>query len=154
MAALKVKQRMKSLLMFLPNMISLCGRLMTDRRVSRTEKALFAGAIIYAIMPLDFIPDALPFIGQIDDAYLIALTLLRLVNRTDEQVVREHWHGAGDVVKLAESIASIAPMLLPGRIHRVLSSRVEIAPEGELAALRAAGKPAMKLVELSDEKEV
>lgn len=152
MAALKVKRRMKSLLMFLPNMIALCGRLMTDRRVPRTEKALFAGAIIYAVMPFDFIPDVLPFIGQIDDAYLIALTLLRLVNRTDEQVVREHWNGAGDVVQLAESIASLAPMLLPGRINRVLSSRVEVAPEGQQQVVRVAGTPIPRLIELPGEE--
>ena len=153
MAVLKAKRRMKSLLMFLPNMIALCGRLMTDRRVPRTEKALFAGAIVYAIIPFDFIPDVLPFVGQIDDAYLIALTLLRLLNRTDERVVREHWRGGGDVVQLAESIASLAPMLLPGRIRRVLSSRVEIAPVDKQAALRDARQPSMKLIELPDEED-
>jgi uncharacterized membrane protein YkvA (DUF1232 family) len=140
MAALKLKRRMKGLLMFLPNMIALCGRLMTDPRVPRTEKALFAGAIIYAIMPLDLIPDVIPFVGQIDDAYLIALTLLRLIGRTDEQVVREHWRGGGDVVSLAESLASLAPALLPRRIHRVLSSQVEIKPEAIRGALNARGR--------------
>src|SRR5687767_15033586 len=87
------KARMKNMLMFLPNMVRLCGRLLTDKRVPVAEKALFAGAIIYAIMPLDFIPDVLPFIGQVDDVYLIALTLMRLISRTDETVVREHWAG-------------------------------------------------------------
>jgi uncharacterized membrane protein YkvA (DUF1232 family) len=127
MSRLEVKRRMKNLLMFLPNMIALCGRLMTDRRVPRTEKLLFAGAIVYAIMPLDFIPDMLPFIGQVDDAYLIALTLVRLINRTDERIVQEHWRGGGDIAQLAEAVASLAPKLLPRRIERVLSARVESA---------------------------
>ncbi|HEX8141233.1 MAG TPA: YkvA family protein [Pyrinomonadaceae bacterium] len=130
MTRLQAKRRMKNLLMFLPNTIALCGRLMTDARVPRTEKLLFAGAIVYAVMPLDFIPDMLPFIGQVDDAYLIALTLLRLINRTDDHVVREHWRGGGDIVQLAEAVAGLAPKLLPGRVQRVLSARVEVAPEG------------------------
>lgn len=125
MRRLEVKRRMKNLLMFLPNMIALCGRLMTDGRVPRTEKLLFAGAILYAIMPLDFIPDMLPFIGQVDDAYLIALTLVRLINRTDERVVREHWRGGGDIAQLADAVATLAPKILPQRIERVLSARVE-----------------------------
>src|SRR5215211_3954060 len=108
MARLEAKRRMKNLLMFLPNMIALCGRLLTDGRVPVTEKALFAGAIIYAIMPLDLIPDLLPFVGQIDDAYLISLTLLRLIEQTDARIVREHWKGGGDVVQLAEAIAGLA----------------------------------------------
>ncbi|HEX8139291.1 MAG TPA: DUF1232 domain-containing protein [Pyrinomonadaceae bacterium] len=129
MSRLQAKRRMKNLLMFLPNTIALCGRLMTDARVPRTEKLLFAGAIVYAVMPLDLIPDMLPFIGQVDDAYLIALTLIRLINRTDAGVVREHWRG-GDIVQLVDAIAGLAPKLLPPRVERVLSAQVETAPAG------------------------
>lgn len=149
----EVKGRLKSLLTFFPNMLKLCGRLLTDIRVSTADKALFAGAIIYAIMPLDFIPDVLPFIGQVDDSYLIALTLLRLVNRTDETVIREHWDGGGDIVGLANKIAGLAPMLLPKRVSRVLSSRVELADAGK--ALRSVTKTREPLVKVTgDEKEI
>lgn len=122
------KGRMGNFLMFLPNMVKLLGRLLKDARVPTAEKALFLAAIVYVISPLDFIPDVFPFIGQVDDIYVVALTLLRLVNRTDERVVREHWSGGGDIVSLADSIANVAPMLLPKRISRVLSSKVELAP--------------------------
>jgi uncharacterized membrane protein YkvA (DUF1232 family) len=124
----EAKARMKNILMFLPNMVRLCGKLLTDKRVPVAEKALFAGAIIYAIMPLDFIPDVLPFIGQVDDVYLIALTLMRLVTRTDESIVRQHWSGGGDIISLTDSVAKLAPMLLPQRVTRVLSAKVELAP--------------------------
>ena len=93
MAKNELKSRMKNLLMFLPNMVILSFRLMVDSRVPRTERALFAAAVIYAIVPLDFIPDMLPFVGQIDDIFLISLTLLRLIEHTDDRVVREHWRG-------------------------------------------------------------
>jgi uncharacterized membrane protein YkvA (DUF1232 family) len=129
---LQVKGRMKNLLMFLPNMVKLMGKLLIDNRVPITEKALFAAAIIYVISPIDFIPDVFPFIGQVDDIYVVALTLLRLLNRTDETVVREHWDGGGDIVSLANSIASIAPSILPKRVSRVLSSRVEMGSAGKI----------------------
>jgi len=111
----KSKSTVKNLLMFLPNMVKLLGRLLTDGRVPKVDKALFAAAIVYVIVPFDFIPDVFPFIGQVDDLYLVALTLLRLINRTDETVVRENWSGGGDIVSLANSAASLAPMLLPKR---------------------------------------
>jgi uncharacterized membrane protein YkvA (DUF1232 family) len=152
MARLEAKRRMKNLLMFLPNMISLCGRLLIDGRVPLAEKALFAGAVIYALMPLDFIPDMLPFIGQVDDAYLISLTLLRLIGRTDESVVREHWRGGGDVVQLAEAIAGLAPKLLPKRIRRVLSARVETVPRDFEGALNAARNSKALVRELPEEE--
>ncbi|HEV8588541.1 MAG TPA: YkvA family protein [Pyrinomonadaceae bacterium] len=130
MSRLKLKSRMKNLLMFLPNMVALCARLMVDKRVPRTERALFAAAVIYAIIPFDFIPDMIPFVGQMDDLFLIALTVLRLIDRTDDKVVREHWHGGGDIVALAESAATIAPVLMPKRVARVLLAKVKPTAEG------------------------
>ena len=147
MARVELKRRMKNLLMFLPNMIALCGRLLTDRRVPAADKMLFAGAVVYALMPLDFIPDLIPFVGQIDDAYLISLTLLRLIHRTDARVVREHWRGGGDVVQLAEAVVSLAPRLLPGRVRRALSARVETVPGGLEGVVKAARRREALVVE-------
>jgi len=128
----ELKSRLHSFLMFLPNMVMLLGRMLKDARVPSAEKALFVAAIVYVVSPLDFIPDVFPFIGQVDDLYVVALVLLRLINRTDETVVREHWSGGGDIVSLASSIADIAPKFLPRRISRVLTSRVELAPAGNI----------------------
>lgn len=122
------KNRIKNALMFLPNMVKLLGKMMTDGRVPVAEKALFIGAIVYVISPLDLIPDIFPFIGQVDDLYVVALVLLRLINRTDEAVVRENWDGGGDIVSLANTIAGIAPRFLPKRVARILSAEVELAP--------------------------
>lgn len=151
MPALQARRRMKNLLLFIPNMVLLCVRLMTDSRVPTTERVLVAGAVIYAIIPLDFIPDMLPFVGQIDDAYLIAVTLLRLVDRTDARVVREHWKGGGDVVDLIEAMAQMAGKLLPKRIRRVLTSRVDVAPdEGE--GVKGLSRPLLVVEPEADDK--
>lgn len=150
----EAKGRMKNLLMFLPNMFTLLGRLIKDSRVPLTEKTLFAAAIVYVIMPLDFIPDVIPFIGQVDDVYLVALTLLRLINRTDESVIREHWKGGGDIVGLANSAASLAPLLLPKRVSRVLSSKVELTPDINLITDIAKNKkPVLVETRLDDKNE-
>jgi len=138
----EARGRMKNFMMFLPNMVKLLGRLLKDVRVPTTEKALFVGAIIYVISPLDLIPDILPFIGQVDDIYVVALTLLRLINRTDASIVRQHWSGGGDIVSLADTIASLAPTLLPKRVTRVLTSRVELAPAGKfIGSIGKKGQP-------------
>ena len=120
-----LRRRMKNLLLFIPNLVLLCGRLMIDPRVPAKERLLVAGAIIYALIPLDLLPDMLPFVGQIDDAYLISLTLLRLMSTADPNIVREHWNGGGDIVELVGSMAAIAAKLLPQKIRRVLTARIE-----------------------------
>jgi len=144
MSALLAKRRLKNLLLFIPNMLLLCARLLTDSRVPKTERALVAGAIVYFLIPFDLIPDKIPFVGQIDDAYLIALTLLRLMEHTDPKVVREHWSGGGDVVELIGAAAMLAGKFLPKPIKRVLTSRVDVAPdtlEGALDNLKGVPKP-------------
>lgn len=123
-----LRSRMASLVLFIPNMLVLCGRLMVDARVPAKERLLVAGAIVYAIVPLDFLPDMLPFVGQIDDAYLVSMSLLRLMTVTDARVVREHWRGGGDVVELIGSVAMMASKLLPPKIRRVLTAQIETDP--------------------------
>lgn len=140
MSALLARRRLKNLLLFIPNMVLLCARLLTDPRVPATERALLAGAIVYAIIPFDLIPDMIPFVGQVDDAYLIALTLLRLLERTDPMVVRQHWSGGGDVVELIGAVALLAGKFLPTRIRRILTARVEVAP-GKLEDLKSIPRP-------------
>ena len=125
MSESSLRSRMKNLLLFVPNLVLLCGRLMVDPRVPTKERVLVAGAIIYAFVPFDLIPDMIPFVGQVDDAYLIALSLLRLATVTDPRVVRQHWSGGGDVVELIGATAMIASKLLPKKIRRVLTAHVE-----------------------------
>jgi len=140
MSALQVKSRIKNFLLIIPNLLLLCVRLLTDSRVPAAERAMVAGAIVYAIVPFDLIPDMIPFVGQIDDLYLIALTLLRLMEQTDPKIVREHWRGGGDVAELVGAAAQVAAKFLPKRIRRVLTARLEVAP-GKIEDLKSLPKP-------------
>lgn len=124
-----LRSRMANLILFIPNLLVLCGRLMVDGRVPAKERLLVAGAIVYALVPLDFIPDMLPFVGQVDDAYLISMSLLRLMTVTDPRVVRQHWRGGGDVVELVGAVAMLAAKLLPPKIRRVLTAQIEKQPD-------------------------
>lgn len=116
-------------IMLIPNFLKLLYRLFKDSRVPTAEKALLIGAIVYVISPLDLIPDFIPFIGEIDDLYLVALVLLRLMSRTDDDILREHWDGRGDLVSMIDKIVRAAQYVLPKRVQRILLGRVEIAPQ-------------------------
>lgn len=132
-----LKTKMKELLLMLPRMLKLLGRMISDPRVSRTDKIILAGTIVYVIVPLDFIPDMLPFIGQVDDSYLVAISILRMLNRANADIVSEHWDGDTDVKRLASSVANVATFFLPGPVKNLLTARVEIK---EPKALRIVGR--------------
>ena len=123
----KMKSLMRDLLLFIPNMLRLLFALLRDPRVSSSDKAILAGTIIYVIAPIDVIPDFIPFIGQVDDAYLVAISLVRLLNRAKRNVVLEHWKGGYDIKELVTSISRVAQFFLPKRLKKVLEGRIEAA---------------------------
>src|SRR5262249_6541472 len=108
---------LKEAWMLIPNFLKLLYRLFKDPRAPLAEKTLLAGTIVYVISPLDFIPDVIPFIGQVDDLYLVSLVVLRLLSRTNGDVLREHWDGGGDLAALAGGIEKAARYVLPKKIR-------------------------------------
>lgn len=121
----EMKSLMRSLITFLPDLLKLLYRLMRDSRVSKADKTVLAATIIYVISPLDFIPDLIPFFGQVDDLYLIALALLRLINRTPVDVVESHWQNSFDIKGIITTISNVAHFFLPARLRNVLVGKVE-----------------------------
>ena len=106
----------------LPNFLRLIGGLVTDVRVSTTDKLLVAGAIGYVLLPMDFVPDFVPFIGEIDDVFLLVLALQRLIANADRSVVLEHWMGDPKQLRSLdlERVLVAAAFFLPRRVRRRL----------------------------------
>ena len=116
------KKTMMHYIRQLPNYLRLLVGLMTDRRVSGTDKLLVAGALAYIVMPFDFIPDFIPFLGEVDDVYLLVLALQRLIGNAGRATLLAHWSGAAE--DLADmnlrAVFSAAAFFLPARIRRRL----------------------------------
>lgn len=106
----------------LPQYLRLLGGLIGDRRVSIVDKLLVAGAMAYIIMPVDLIPDFIPFFGEVDDLYVLVLALQRLISNAGRAVLMDHWSGEpGDLADLnLRAALSAAAFFLPKRIRRRL----------------------------------
>lgn len=81
---------MLDLLVHLPSLLRLYWRLLRDARVSVVPKVLLVGAVAYVILPFDFIPDALPLIGQVDDLVILLAAARWFVRWCPPAVVQEH----------------------------------------------------------------
>ena len=106
----------------LPSYLRLLGGLLTDRRVNAVDKLLVAGAMAYIAMPIDFIPDFIPFLGEVDDVFLLVIALQRLVANAGRPVLLSHWSGSMDDLadlNLKEALAAAA-FFLPRNIRRKL----------------------------------
>jgi len=96
--------------------------LMTDSRVAAIDKLLVVGAIAYIVTPIDLIPDFIPFIGEVDDVYLLVIALQRLISNAGRFVLLDHWGGAAEDLadlNLRGALAAAA-FFLPRKIRRRL----------------------------------
>ena len=106
----------------LPHFLRLFTGLLRDPRVQLVDKVLVGAAIAYIVMPIDWVPDFIPFLGEVDDVYLLVLALQRLVSNAGRSVLLDHWKGQR--AALAEldlhRALSAAAFFLPRRIRRRL----------------------------------
>jgi uncharacterized membrane protein YkvA (DUF1232 family) len=116
------KRTVMSYVRQLPHYMRLFIGLIGDRRVATLDKLLVFGAIAYIITPIDFIPDFIPFLGEVDDIYLLVIALQRLMANAGRLVLLDHWGGDPNDLRdlnLRRALAAAA-FFLPRRIRRRL----------------------------------
>lgn len=108
----------------LPNFLRLLYGLITDSRVNAVDKLVVAGAIAYILLPVDVIPDFIPFLGEVDDVFLLILALQRLIGNAGRSVLHDYW--VGDPAELTdlnlEKILAACAFFLPRRMRRRLKT--------------------------------
>jgi uncharacterized membrane protein YkvA (DUF1232 family) len=117
------RRRVMAAIALIPKYLRLLGGLLADRRVELVDKLIVAGAITYVLMPADLVPDFIPFFGQVDDVFLVATALQRLISRAGRRVVLDHWTGpASELTKSnLRAVLLAAAFFLPRRVRRALT---------------------------------
>lgn len=113
---------MRQVLRDLPNFAKLLGRLATDPRVSKLDKAIVVAAVGYMLLPVDLLPD-IPVIGQVDDVFLLALALDRLLNNAGIDVLLDHWDGDEESLEAGLAALDRAGSFLPPAVRSLLGQR-------------------------------
>ena len=103
----------------IPHYLRLLAGLLVDRRVSPVDKVLVAAALAYIVMPFDLIPDVIPFLGEVDDVFLLMTALQRLIANAGRRVLAAHWHGDPREIRDldVERVLAAAAFFLPLRIR-------------------------------------
>lgn len=84
----------RELVRFLPDVARLVAALARDRRVPWHAKVAAGAVAAYIASPVDVIPDFVPVVGHLDDAWLAMTALRWLLSSAGEEVVRELWPGS------------------------------------------------------------
>lgn len=121
----EAKAWIKEAIMLIPNYIKLLYRLAQDQSVPVQEKALLLATVAYIISPIDFVPDFIPFIGQVDDILLVALILKRFMNTVERRVLFNYWDGSYDLLVSIDKILSYARFFLPRGVYDKIVKKSE-----------------------------
>ncbi|MBJ21428.1 MAG: DUF1232 domain-containing protein [bacterium] len=100
----KARTGTRDLVLLLPDLTILLLRLLRDTRVPLLEKGIAVAGVAYVLSPIDVLPALLigP-IGLLDDLFIVAACLSRLLNHVHPDVVRGHWSGQGDVLGVIQA---------------------------------------------------
>ncbi|HJR92836.1 MAG TPA: DUF1232 domain-containing protein [Acidimicrobiia bacterium] len=116
--SLQLRVFTRDLVQFLPNLVKLLSRLVMDPRVPRRSKVLLVALVAYLASPIDFVPDAIPVVGMVDDVLLAAYAVNHLIARAGEDVVLEHWDGPQDLLEMVRSVLDASSSLVPPPLRK------------------------------------
>jgi uncharacterized membrane protein YkvA (DUF1232 family) len=117
------RESLRALVKDIPHFVKLLARLARDPRVSAADKAIVAGAVAYFFLPADALPDWIPALGEIEDVFLLALALSRLLNNAGTDVLMDHWDGDMASLEAALSMLDRAGRFLPDPIRGLVGGR-------------------------------
>lgn len=123
------KRTVMSTIRQLPAYLKLLGGLLTDRRVSTLDKLLVAGAIAYVVTPFDLIPDFIPFLGEVDDIFVLMTALQRLISNAGHDVLADHWTGDPEEItdlnmkRVVNAASFFLPMSMRTRLTKLAVDR-------------------------------
>jgi uncharacterized membrane protein YkvA (DUF1232 family) len=114
-----VNETVTGYVLLAPDLFVLLARLMLDKRVSVQSKAIAGVAVAYFITPLDFIPEVFTGgFGLLDDVVLAVYALRKILVDVDAAVVRQHWNGEEDVLKIITKVVKSADDLIGKKLVR------------------------------------
>ena len=70
--------------------VRLAWRLMFDPRVPLWVKTIVPASLVYLISPVDFMPDVIPGLGQLDDLAVMIIGVKLFIELCPPEIVRQH----------------------------------------------------------------
>ena len=91
-----------------------------DQRIPMQNRIVLGGLLAYLITPIDIIPDFIPILGWLDDAFVSLLILDYIFNSADTDLILQHypWNKSG-FDKMKEYVGRLS-WIVPPRLKSIL----------------------------------
>ncbi len=94
-----------------------------DDRIPLKNRIVLAGLLAYIMTPIDIVPDYVPILGWLDDAFVTLLILDYIFNSADTELILEHYPWNKQGFRKMKTYVERLSWLVPPRVKKVLFSQ-------------------------------
>lgn len=91
-----------------------------DERIPLQNRVILGGLLMYLMTPIDLIPDFIPIIGWLDDAFVTILILDYVFNSADTEIILEHYPWNKQHFKKMRTYVDRLSWLVPSGLKKLL----------------------------------
>lgn len=91
-----------------------------DERIPVQNRLVLGGLLVYLLTPLDIVPDYIPILGWLDDAFLSIVVLDYIFNSADTEVILEHYPWNKQGFRKMKGYVERLAWLVPSRVKSLL----------------------------------
>jgi len=93
-----------------------------DNRIPMKNRMVLGGLVLYLMTPFDIIPDFIPIIGWLDDAFVLIIVLDYIFNSADSDLILQHYPWNKKNFNKMKTYVQRLSWLVPERVKQVLFS--------------------------------
>jgi uncharacterized membrane protein YkvA (DUF1232 family) len=106
-------------------LIDFVRSLAEDDRIPLRNRIVLGGLVTYLLTPIDIVPDFVPILGWLDDAFVTLVILDYIFNSADTDLILEHYPWSKDRFRKMQTYVDRLSWLIPPTVKRILFSKVE-----------------------------
>jgi len=104
-------------------LIDFLRALSEDERIPLRNRVVLGSLVVYLLTPIDIIPDFIPILGWLDDAFLSIVVLDYVFNSADTEIILEHYPWSKSHFDRMKVYAERLSWMVPARLKRILFSQ-------------------------------
>ncbi|MCI0412466.1 DUF1232 domain-containing protein [bacterium] len=101
-----------------------------DKRIPLQNRIVLGGLLAYLLTPIDIVPDFVPILGWLDDAFVTLIILDYVFNSEDSELILQHYPWNKKHFEKMKVYVERLSWIVPDRVKRILfrhATRLAIA---------------------------
>lgn len=91
-----------------------------DQRIPLQNRLMLTGLLAYLLIPFDIIPDYIPILGWLDDAFVMILIMEYVFNSADTEIILEHYPWSKSHFDRWKTYAERLSWIIPRRLKKIM----------------------------------